>query len=598
MLVDLIQAPLVWLEASTLSEFFLLLIVGIFVWLGVSSRQQKHQKMVAYAPGLLTSMGILGTFAGIMSGLMDFDPRNIDESIEGLLGGMTMAFMTSLAGMFASMLFKTLQAYGIFSVQAGSHKLLKDDVQPKDILHSLNNLSEGFCALHKAIAGNEDSSLIGQFKNLRSDMNDHHTESRKQFDKNHQKTEETLREVSAQQSAVIVDSAAQISADVKTLKEEQQHHHQEQLAQAQSIHQTEQDEFKQAQEKLWAQLTTFADILSKSATEQIIAALNQVINDFNNNLTEQFGDNFKALDASVHKLVQWQENYRDQLADMHKQYSHGVESITQTETALTNIRSESAAIPDIMGQLKTVMEVNQQQLKELASHLKAFADMRDKAVEAVPEIQKTVDKTVTDMTQAVDAMTTGLLDSSGKIREVMGVGIDDMQDNMTRMNKSMTSTATELSQDSDAIQKTLHDSSKDLNETMSGMMSDLSQSAGVLQQETQKMHKNTLDSITDTQKQVQISVDQMMEESKKSIIAMHTQFKDSMQSGQQEMSQTVQQTRQNVEKQIDTVDQSMQREIDRVMTEMGKALAQIANTFTQDYRKLTEAMADVVQQGV
>lgn len=50
-------------------------------------------------------------------------------------------------------------------------------------------------------------------------------------------------------------------------------------------------------------LDDVGETLSRSATEQVIEAFQQVIVDFNQNLTEQFGDNFKALDASVGKLV-------------------------------------------------------------------------------------------------------------------------------------------------------------------------------------------------------------------------------------------------------------------------------------------------------
>ena len=66
--------------------------------------------------------------------------------------------------------------------------------------------------------------------------------------------------------------------------------------------------------------------MAKGATEQIIDALRQVIIDFNENLTEQFGENFKALDASVKKLVEWQENYKTQVELMSEQYQQSVES--------------------------------------------------------------------------------------------------------------------------------------------------------------------------------------------------------------------------------------------------------------------------------
>lgn len=66
--------------------------------------------------------------------------------------------------------------------------------------------------------------------------------------------------------------------------------------------------------------------MAKGATEQIIDALRQVIIDFNENLTEQFGENFKALDASVKKLVEWQGNYKTQVEQMSEQYQQCVES--------------------------------------------------------------------------------------------------------------------------------------------------------------------------------------------------------------------------------------------------------------------------------
>lgn len=66
--------------------------------------------------------------------------------------------------------------------------------------------------------------------------------------------------------------------------------------------------------------------MAKGATEQIIDALRQVIIDFNQNLTEQFGENFKALDASVKKLVEWQGNYKTQIEQMSEQYQQSVES--------------------------------------------------------------------------------------------------------------------------------------------------------------------------------------------------------------------------------------------------------------------------------
>jgi hypothetical protein len=50
--------------------------------------------------------------------------------------------------------------------------------------------------------------------------------------------------------------------------------------------------------------------LSKMGSQALVEALRDVIRDFNAKITEQFGDNFKALNEAVGKLLIWQERYR------------------------------------------------------------------------------------------------------------------------------------------------------------------------------------------------------------------------------------------------------------------------------------------------
>ena len=38
-----------------------------------------------------------------------------------------------------------------------------------------------------------------------------------------------------------------------------------------------------------------------------------VIREFNEKISEQFGDNFKQLNEAVGRLLEWQENYRTQI---------------------------------------------------------------------------------------------------------------------------------------------------------------------------------------------------------------------------------------------------------------------------------------------
>ena len=62
------------------------------------------------APGLMTSLGILGTFCGIFIALypLDFSPGKMNDSVEALLNGMRTAFVTSLLGIAASIIFRVV----------------------------------------------------------------------------------------------------------------------------------------------------------------------------------------------------------------------------------------------------------------------------------------------------------------------------------------------------------------------------------------------------------------------------------------------------------------------------------------------------------
>jgi methyl-accepting chemotaxis protein len=56
-------------------------------------------------------------------------------------------------------------------------------------------------------------------------------------------------------------------------------------------------------------METTMETLKDGVTTQIIKALESVIADFNTNLKEQFGENFKRLNEACFKLVEWQKDY-------------------------------------------------------------------------------------------------------------------------------------------------------------------------------------------------------------------------------------------------------------------------------------------------
>lgn len=72
----------------------------------------NHAQLADVIPGLLTSLGILGTFIGLvraLSGLDMSDAANTIASIPQMISGMAFAFTTSLVGVSCSLVFQILQ---------------------------------------------------------------------------------------------------------------------------------------------------------------------------------------------------------------------------------------------------------------------------------------------------------------------------------------------------------------------------------------------------------------------------------------------------------------------------------------------------------
>lgn len=561
-------------EAITNAFFWILIgiaLLGSFCFLRSRSTQRERLSNFAeYAPILLTSVGILGTFTGIVAGLLNFDIDNIDSSISTLLGGMKTAFLTSVIGVALSILLKMFYTV-LGKVKSAVNKGMniehlvdnfyeqgkQSELQTRHLraistqfeaqYQTQTALAADIAAIAKAVGSEAESSLLGQIKLLRSDFNDA------------QRT---------QQKAV-----------------EQAGENLQQIATQFVAHQARFETFEQ---HLWREMQHFGELLSKSATEAVINALKQVIVEFNQNLTEQFGDNFKELNQAVVKLVDWQENYKQQLNEMISLYAAGVQSLEATEKSVSDIEQKTQAIPTTMAQLGEVIEINQHQITNLNAHLDTFAELRDRAVTAIPETQKQVDLMLENVSAANTQMTAGLANAatqmerdftqiSAHFAKEMTACTTRFSDETARATQHFSATNQVLSQTAESLvkhQKELNTQQKQSAEQLLGVMK---QWQSEFEQNSRKIQDNFAKSVEEMARKQSAETDRLMShlesESKKALAA----------------------TGESVNKQLEYIDQSMQKEVERVMREMGSALATISRQFTNDYQKLVEAMGNITR---
>lgn len=502
-----------------LIAIFGLLIVWIFISACSAAKRGERAKFVEAAPTLMTSLGILGTFVGIVVGLFVFDPNHIDESIKDLLGGLRTAFVTSVFGMGFTIAFKWVisQKPPVTDIAAPV-----DEVGPKEIFTQLQKQNESMELLLRAVGGTEENSLVGQLKLLRTDVNDFR-----------------------------------------------------------SVQQRTQQAFE---EQLWQQLSKFAEMLSKSATEQVIEALRQVIIDFNRNLTEQFGDNFKRLDESVKKLVDWQAEYKIQLERMIDLFDQSVQSIDATKVAVVEIKEQTGRIPSDMQALADVINVNQHQIQELGRHLEAFMALRQQAVLVVPEIQKKLEEVGQQLRDGAESMRTVILE-----------GAADFGEHVKTANNSIENMAKEVAQKTDSISSDLTDAMIKVEQNTDRIKNGVSEAVSVamdaVQANVNKASDAALMAVTKTadglvteatlaQKQAtdnfKLMADSVNRELDAILKSIRSDVERSLGGVEKQIQEAVTRTGEAVNTQLRAVDSALEQQLNKALSDLGSALASIA----------------------
>lgn len=73
--------------------------------------KQVQKEVLDVIPGILTGLGLIGTFLAIAIALMGFDMSRPELSIQNLLGGLSIKFISSLVGITTSILFLYLKSH-------------------------------------------------------------------------------------------------------------------------------------------------------------------------------------------------------------------------------------------------------------------------------------------------------------------------------------------------------------------------------------------------------------------------------------------------------------------------------------------------------
>jgi len=135
-------------------------------------------------------------------------------------------------------------------------------------------------------------------------------------------------------------------------------------------------------------------------TKSLIDALAVVMRDFNTKIDEQYGENFKRLNESVGQMLQWQQQYKQQLIDLAKNQERIGSAMQDASSAFENMVVHAQSFNGISESLGGMLQGLNTQRDVLDKHLSGLAKLVNDAGAGLPKLE-----------ERMLFLTTGLADS-------------------------------------------------------------------------------------------------------------------------------------------------------------------------------------------
>lgn len=219
---------------------------------------------------------------------------------------------------------------------------------------------------------------------------------------------------------------------------------------------------------------------AETATKAIVQALTDVVHDFNEKITEQFGDNFKQLNEAVGRLLTWQEEY--------KEYMDGFKGNLQLVSDAIDKNSQAVqTLPQVLDQIRESVNMADKEIVKITQGLTDMNAVGKMATETFPEmltaVKNVVDNTILE--------TKRLSDRAEKLVNEMSERVKELADeSVTKIDEVGKQALTSIGDMGEKAKVVLPDMKKALNAMIEDTTSQLDVVGGHILGITQKLISN------------------------------------------------------------------------------------------------------------
>lgn len=441
-----------------------------------------NRRIVEYFPTFVSTLGVLGTFYGITVGLLAFDTADLDKSIPGLLDGLKTAFFTSLAGMIGSMILSAFisrkqdekdggvsdinQAAGTIcqavqqmsdlnrtTIEQLAKQMEEQEKDRKAFYRSMGDVMDKVKESQSAIA--ETLASINTSQSASASALDSIVILQRSQEGALDSIKETsvamvqsignLEEATSKQTAAIA-SVAKSSEEVA----EYTHHIgeitdlvggmsttqdeiNEQVQKLKDILDAEVDQIERSMDKtnelLERKFDEFTELLKKSNTEALVEVMKNVTEEFqkqmNALINKLIQENFDQLNKSVERLNQWQQENKEMITSLTRQYQEMATNFEATSNSLDRVKSDTESLVSEGGKLRQIVDalneviVNDEKFIKTADHLQKTAELSQSNMESFDASTKVLNEWVRKQRNFVDGVTLLIekLEELGKLKD-------------------------------------------------------------------------------------------------------------------------------------------------------------------------------------
>ena len=364
-----------------------------------NGKLQNHRRGVENMPSFISTLGVLGTFGGITLGLMNFDTGDLNASIPLLLEGLKTAFYTSLAGMIGSLILSRYinslfdkEDGGVSDINQAASEIVKAvremSQANRDTLQELKQqtiIQSGAQAAFFQSAQNHLVKMDDTISQLKTGMEGMTARTDVQNNLLDRINTENMAQSAALRSVdtLIVETNSRIgltNEKLNTLADMDRNLGEvlDITSNLVSIEQESVDESKKLKDILHAEVieiegkmddtnrlltqkfNEFTELLKKSNTEALVEVMKKVTEEFQKQMSELINklvqENFDQLNKSVERLNTWQQENKEMISSLTRQYKQMADNFESTSTTLTKVGDDTKLLVSDGGKLEQIVD--------------------------------------------------------------------------------------------------------------------------------------------------------------------------------------------------------------------------------------------------